>query len=511
MHAAVLPLPARPRTRLVRFSCLILSATGLLLSGALHAQTADEKQQLAGTQSIGDLVRLADQSSPGNVAPRVAGAVPLAAIHILYVHGINQVGIGDSAELRASICRYLHECDQHRTERIYAGGPFEVGKKPPSLAYMNVRIWTTAEQWSASAPFIDRYAISGGGHTPIVVDELNWWPIVYPIKCRWLIARDAVLTGPSADEIKTCAAAPLGTQPDPEHTGRFLQYAWIPKPEADDLSKIHRRATFLNRSLKNGLLDWGFGDAVMALGDVQQLLTSGIRELLVASLTSSGVDLGAMQPTDTGPEVFFVTHSLGSYLSLTALDADWLGPTTPASTLAGVTADPLPQFAITPGQKNGVDYFSAHTAGFYFLANQVGLLELARIAPLVAQADDPPQDPAAGLPDTGPCPVPPLQTQPPAPGTPASESVHHWQTLRQSYLSQHALAGKGPQIIAWSDPDDLLTWRVPCLPSVRVVNLRVRNAGFKFPPFFAWPLGAHDNYAENRKVFRVIFSPTPER
>jgi hypothetical protein len=486
MHASVRFRPAC-RCRRLAFTCCFAFAEALFpASVVLHAQSADEKQQLAGIQSIGDAVRLADQS----------GAQP-TGIQILYVHGINQVGSGDSAMLRASICRYLHACDVHDAGRIYAGGPFAIGAPVPQLAYMNVRIWTTADQWSASAPFIERYKISGGGHAPILVDELNWWPIVYPIKCRWLIARDAALTGPDDGQIKVCEAAPQGTQPDTAHPGRFLQYQWISNQQGDDLSRIHRRATFLNRDLKNGLMDWGFGDAVMALGDVQQLLTAGIRELLAASLTASGVDLQATQATDSGPEVFFVTHSLGSYLSITALDPDWLGPSGSA----------LPQFAVSPEEKSGVDYFSAHTAGFYFLANQVALLELASIAPL-PPADDPPQSDASTEPATGPCPAPGAQA--PSSGTSRSASIEHWQALRRQYLARHALASKGPQIVAWSDPDDLLTWRVPCLSTVRVINLRVRNAGFKFPPFFAWPLGAHDNYAENRKVFRVIFSPTPQ-
>jgi hypothetical protein len=31
-------------------------------------------------------------------------------IHILYVHGINQIGAGDSLLLRNGICKYLGEC-----------------------------------------------------------------------------------------------------------------------------------------------------------------------------------------------------------------------------------------------------------------------------------------------------------------------------------------------------------------------------------------------------------------
>ena len=99
-------------------------------------------------------------------------------------------------------------------------------------------------------------------------------------------------------------------------------------------------------------------------------LSVGIRELLIKSLQIPAADMQTSEWEDVDAEDFFVTHSLGSYLSLVALDLDLLGPQDPE----------LAEFRITPEQRQAADHFSEHTVGFYFLANQLALLQLARIS-----------------------------------------------------------------------------------------------------------------------------------
>jgi hypothetical protein len=50
---------------------------------------------------------------------------------------------------------------------------------------------------------------------------------------------------------------------------------------------------------------------------------------------------------------------------------------------------------------------------------------------------------------------------------------------------------------------------VPAIAGVHVVNISVRNAAFKIPSLLVSPTGAHANYAQNRKILRAIFAPTP--
>jgi hypothetical protein len=465
-----------------RIQITAVLAAFVAVSSVMHSQQRSA-DKLAGTQSIGDAVLSEDQTSIALPSPqhngakaRIVGSAP--PIHILYVHGINQVGAGDSLLLRQGICKYLGECTVNKLERIYADGPFAVDAQRPALAYNGTPIWPTQRDWNASAPFIDRYEISGNGHAHILLDEFNWWPLAYPLKCKWLIAHDATLTGPSKEQMDICTA---DNQADPDHPGRYLAYRWIPAPEAADLNHIPRSATFLNRSLKNGLMDWGFGDAVMALGPMQQLLCAAIRELMVKSLKAADVNVQATNAEDAGLQFFFVTHSLGSFLSFAALDPDWRGAESPEDS----------QFKISTEERQATDYLSAHAPAFYFLANQMELLELAHLSDV-----EPPTDNS--------CPAAP-------PGTEEPVSIAHWQCRRQLYLKTRAPIGSGPQIIAWNDPDDLLTWEVPQFPGVRVVNIPVRNAGFKIRPFLVGPTGAHANYAKNSKVLAVILKPTSKQ
>jgi hypothetical protein len=81
-------------------------------------------------------------------------------------------------------------------------------------------------------------------------------------------------------------------------------------------------------------------------------------------------------------------------------------------------------------------------------------------------------------------------------------------------LRQRTSAAPARQIVAWSDPNDLLSWegsKVPQIEGVHVVNIPVRNSGFKIPLFIEPPTGAHANYAKNREVLRVILKPSPEQ
>ena len=444
------------------------------------SQTTPPDKQPAAKESIGDAIQAEDKVSASHSREGTqALAQPVASpppIHILYVHGINQIGAGDSLFLRKGICKYLGECTVTNLGRVYADGPFAVDSDPPTLALMGKRIWNSKDEWSASAPFMDRYELKGKGHTPILLDEFNWWPLAYPLKCKFLIARDALLTGASKPQLSVCATS---TMQDPAHAKRYLSYQWIEHSEAADLNHVKHQAKVLNRSLKNGLMDWGFADAVMALGPMEDVLSAGIRELLIKSLQPSVKD-GATPAPKVDDEVFFVTHSLGSYLSLIALDTDLLGSDNPD----------LSGFQVTAEQKQAADYFSTHTAEFYFLANQIALLQLAWVSSSTEH-------------DGGPCSS--VSGEKSVPG-----SIAHWRCKRDTYLTGQTSVAPTPQIIAWSDPNDLLSWEVPQIDGVHVVNLPARNSGFKLPPFLESPTAAHANYAKNRKILRMILKPSPQ-
>jgi len=474
------------------------AASAAFIALPIGAQTAAERTALSRTVSIGDVMRAEDQkavvaksrqvtvSSSGTATAVVkTNALP---IHIIYVHGINEVGADDSKMLRDSICRYLHECVLDESPRVYADGPFALSSQAPKLTYLGQPIWASDEEWHASAPFSKRYRMSGNGHAPIVLDELNWYPLAYPLKCKFLLPGDAKLSGGTKSKDEVC----LPQKNEPDGTGHFLAYRWPPNGPLFNLDLPQQHGTLINSGLKVGLLDWGFGDAAMALGPMEEILTAAIRQLFVQSLANLIVDpAGAPMTGDTSQiSTFFVTHSLGSYLSLAAMDAAWLGSETPE----------LKDFQVTGGQQHAADDLASHTSGFYFLANQIALLELGRVAQQAQQSTM----------NSGNCSVPVTGTGRATP-VPANVAVSHYGCMRQRYLDTHPTAGpagKGPQIIAWSAADDLLSWYVPAVPGVKVVNLKAHNSAFHIPKVVAWPTSVHDNYAKNKSVVRGIFGVT---
>ena len=157
-------------------------------------------------------------------------------------------------------------------------------------------------------------------------------------------------------------------------------------------------------------------------------------------------------------EFVVVSHSLGSYLMFSALDLR-------STVTAGTNAEWKTKFGKVLGQ----------TSHAYFMANQVRLLELANL-------DD----------------------------TKDGNLITHlesWSILRS------AAEQPPPQIVAWSDPDDLLTWQVPDLDEARrnganVKDVMVDNRPAKNAWRWFWlianPAAAHLKYDQNKHVVHVM-------
>ena len=400
-------------------------------------------------------------------------------LHIFYVHGMAADGPGfsESKVLRSSICKQLKDCTSPEGEfdgREYADkDKFALNADPPKLSYLGQPIWQSrkdgppSEGWKASAPFVDHWKLARTGAAPtIYVDEINWWPLVFAVKCRQIVAQDAALVGPGAAFIDKCSHLEL----DPNNPGRFRSYSWIEPDDAPALKALPTRGALINRSVKNSVLDWGFTDAVLSVGPLRSLLLEGIRQLVLKSVdvAADGTRGGGVGPLPN-QEFVIVSHSLGSYLIFSALD---LPPPPPAP------SDPAP----ADDWKIRFENVLRHTSMVYFFANQLRLLELANL------------DVTAG-----------------------ENMVQHleaWGRLRRDFIKSLPAADATspgapipPQIVAWSDPSDLLSWNVPDLRTVLVKNLTVRNAIHWF-----WlienPAAAHANYATNHRVIGAMLKPT---
>lgn len=155
-------------------------------------------------------------------------------------------------------------------------------------------------------------------------------------------------------------------------------------------------------------------------------------------------------------EFIIVSHSLGSYLMFSALD--------------------LPidsKEAQSSGWKDRLDAVLSNTSHAFFMANQLSLLELANL-----DADA---------------------------GKQMKQHLESWITARKQAKQPQ------PTIVAFSDPDDLLTWQVPALiatpdgngDSILVDNLPEINA-WRLLWLFANPETAHTTYDKNKHVVRAM-------
>ena len=306
----------------------------------------------------------------------------------------------------------------------------------PPLSYFDDRIWRTTSDWRAAAPFVDHYKLvlktTSNRTTTIHVHEINWWPLVFSAKCRQIVAKEAPLVGHGDKYFRMCSAPPV---PDGDS---FRSYTWISDADEFRLPWRGPSAAPINRGLKHGLMDWGFVDALLAVGPMYEYLVEGIRELVLDCFDSSKKQ-----------EFVIVSHSLGSYLMFSALGVQ--------SESKGLKTSPDPE--------DQFEKVLSETSHAYFMANQVGLLELAHLN------------------DTR--------------NSNLMANLRRWK-----------LARSDAQLVAWSDPNDLLTWLVPEPRDPTAADVIPSNLPAKNATTWLWllanPLAAHVNYDKNKQVLRAM-------
>ena len=389
-------------------------------------------------------------------------------IHIFYIHGIGSDGPKDrdSRALRKSICNYLKDCTTPEGTPIgewdYADrDEFQLDASVPALEYTDQPVWKSQEEWHAAAPYAVHYQLARSDGPALYVDELNWWPLTFSLKCRQIIAADASLVAPSKARIDTCSTR----EPNGGVAQRFKSYDWISSDEATRLRQLPARAARVNRQLKGDLMDWSFSDAVMVLGPLRVYVLDGIRQLILKSLadapTTSQADATGARANQ---EFVIVSHSLGSYLIFSALDMDQV---------AGKTAT-------AEQTRNDLQQILKRTSLVVFFANQLRLLELVGL-------DGPSERNIA-------------------------THLQDWGKVRCEYLKSLPSAPqecKPPRIIALNDPSDLLTWTVPALGDIHVENYSVRNSTH-WLWLFENPTPAHSNYATDKRAIKEMLTSSSD-
>lgn len=438
---------------------------------AVSAQAGTSNRQV---RSLGD-----ELQRPGN-----------EPLHLLYTHGIGATGPGDSQELRQSICKHIEKylkqkCTSKAGEwqsREYADeGIFDINKKDwPELAYMGTPIWGSADEWHASAPFVDHYVIKLTGGKSVLVDEINWWPLVFAVKCKHIMPNETNLAGKLSgkDDNYLTLCGQLKPHTGDANQGRFDSYNWLTTDELNSLKNTPNRAVAINRWTKVYLMDWRFSDALLGVGPLEGYLVEGIRQLLMKCIKTGSEETAALTAKsvpvlDPDASFIIVSHSLGSFLMFSALHSEY---SPEGKKFDGDDAKRTEAF----------DYLLGHLSQAYFFANQIPLLELAKLGAIKSKSF---LDLAA------------------------------WSAQRKLAQSRGAADDSKPlgQIVAWSDPNDLLTWYLgndfqlwQATPATRilVVNHIVKNATtWNWLGLLESPEHAHDDYAKNSEVIRSLLKP----
>jgi hypothetical protein len=398
---------------------------------------ADDPDALEHSRSLGQLI---------NAATR--------PVHILYVHGMRADGPGAAQTFIRGMCKYASVNCGNENQDAFKRHMLELAVWPSTASVMGRPIWLQEEDWKASQPFVDRYTFHSNSGQLVVVDEVNWWPLLFPIKCRTLVAPESQLSGADKNHLNLCF------RNDPPY------HAWLsPSEYAAAMAgpTISGGGVWLNRTLKQQILNWGLADAVIAVGPMRTYLRETMEQAFDYAAKSDGQEL-------TGQEFVVVSESLGSFVVMDA-----------AANADGDT--PMVQQVI------------ANTSDLYFFANQFALLELARIANL-------PQSASVTF-------VPLIRSAPSALSSPSPfEALRGWASPPQALLMHAPVRPK--QIIAFSDPSDILTYLVPKLKNsdgsdaAIVVNVFDRNE-FNWFGLLVDPVKAHTGHSANTEVLKLIF------
>ena len=408
---------------------LSLIATG---AAARSSITAGEPVPLAQLRSLGDVIADAADKQ----------------VHILFIHGMRADGSGTSEELRK---RLQDEFHVNGTVAVHRE-KFVLNPWPKDVMIGEEQFWSTPQDWLAAQPFVDRYVWKTGGGTRITVDEVNWWPLLWHLKCRMLLLPEARLAGRDEGHLRRCA----------ESAGENLP-GWITKRQLNDALAAHPPlggGAKGNRWLKQQFLDWGFSDAVIVAGPMRSYVNASME---------AAFDY-ARQDTDTSDYVI-ISASLGSFALLDAY------------------AD----------HKPSVRKVMNDTQYLYFFANQFALLELARIEglPTNVSVTDP-----AGLSDAaGPATAQVQSTTSPF------GALRDWASQSAGILADPSMV---KQIIAFSDPSDALTYTVPRFGHANISNVYVLNAT-RWLGLLADPGKAHVGQLQNKALWKAMLSRHPSR
>lgn len=465
-------------------------AAGMLLT-ACAGITSDAP--LSGVRTINDLM---DKQSDA------VGEKP-GDFHIVLVHGMRTSDRNTWAGFRGHLCQHLADaCTSIPvspiTQRLL------LSAQAPDANFIGTPVWPTNDAWKGSQPFIDHYIYELKSGRRLILDEINWWPLVFAFKCQFLVAEDTTLAGPDADNIDNCAKtdAPYFPWFDGDRKNTLL----ATRP-------VSGGAPVLNGTLKTQILDWGISDAVLSLGTLKGLLRETVRcsfsdiasfDRQASGRTTNNIpsalppeyvcgsddETGKLAAAQSPGRFAVISHSLGAFIlmdTFAAAAADAKQYPQLEDNCRSRTTAPLTELrtqGLSPREASrrsrnsqALCLILGNSDNLYFFANQFALLELGR---------------AQGL--TGY----PSERNPNA----CADALSLWAGCSPEPPANPALPAK--QIVAFSDPGDILTFGVPKINGASVINVYTHNSTDWFG-LFESPEAAHVNYITSDAVLGIVF------
>lgn len=411
-------------------------------------------------------------------AARLNGAE--GQLRLLVVNGMATDAHGYSFDLQRKIATELGagSCIADRavelTRPIFVLGPLDEHEAQFQPATLRITDW-------APRP---------GGVPRVIFYELLWTPYADELADRYL---GATALPPAAPDKSWNPCSPK-----PRAAARRARL-----PDDDYL----RRIALLNRAVKDEVMIGGLTDAVLSVGPLGTAARDAIRQsfciMAADALEEPRTDtysgrrcrlrpemLGRFSNVATiaghlaGHEFAVIAYSLGSFMVLDAIDELRLSPGDFGLTAEGCQLLP-PIFDGMP---------------VYLFSNQIALLMTAR--------------PHFGCDPESTC-------------TLVSELGGRRFILPDSRLRSSLAESTddrdvtpacrqrlGMDLIAFNDPNDIMGYRLPDflagMPLFRnVVNVRVRNPGFRIPGILANPFAAHTNHGRNPAVVHFMLEGWP--
>jgi hypothetical protein len=125
----------------------------------------------------------------------------------------------NSLKFREALAAHLSAApNQPVTQGLLQGEP-----RPTQATINGVPIWNSDGEWDASRPFLERYTFRRTNASEVVVDDINWWPLLFALKCRFIVSPDADLAGADREHLELCART------DPPY------YPWLSQQKLQEL------------------------------------------------------------------------------------------------------------------------------------------------------------------------------------------------------------------------------------------------------------------------------------